>query len=74
MCGNVEEWCNDWYAISYGSKDTVSNPTGPLGGKSKVVRGGSYTSAANETIVTRRAAYLVNTKALSLGFRLVEGK
>lgn len=74
MCGNAEEWAADWYALNYGSKDTVSNPAGPVGGKSKVVRGGSYASTANETIVTRRAAYLPDTKAMSLGFRLVEVK
>ncbi len=74
MCGNAEEWVADWYALNYGSKDTVSNPAGPVGGKSKVVRGGSYASTANETIVTRRAAYLPDTKAMSLGFRLVEVK
>ncbi len=72
MSGNVEEWCSDWYAISYGSRDTVANPTGPVGGKSRVVRGGSIASAANETIVTRRAGYLPDTKEMSLGFRLVE--
>lgn len=74
MTGNVEEWCSDWYAGNYGSRDTVTNPKGPIGGKSKVVRGGSYASTANETVVTRRAAYLPNTKAMSLGFRIVEDK
>ncbi len=74
MTGNVEEWCSDWYATSYGSKDTVENPTGPVGGKSRVVRGGSYESEAHESTVTRRAGYLPNTKAMSLGFRLVEDK
>jgi formylglycine-generating enzyme required for sulfatase activity len=74
MCGNAEEWVADWYALNYGSKDTVADPKGPVGGKSKVVRGGSYASTANETIITRRAAYLPDTKAMSLGFRLVEVK
>jgi formylglycine-generating enzyme required for sulfatase activity len=74
MSGNVEEWCSDWYATSYGSRDTVANPQGPIGGKSRVVRGGSYASEANETMITRRAAYLPETKAMSLGFRLVEDR
>lgn len=74
MTGNVEEWCSDWYARSYGSRDTVDNPTGPIGGKSKVVRGGSFENVDGELTVTRRAAYLPETKANSLGFRLVEEK
>ena len=72
MCGNVEEWCADFYATSYGGKQTVENPKGPASGKSHVVRGGAFNSQANEVIVTRRAAYLPDTKAVSLGFRLVE--
>lgn len=72
MSGNVEEWCSDFYASSYGSKNTVENPTGPTGGKSHVVRGGSWSSNKDEIGVTRRAAYLPDTKTNSLGFRLVE--
>ena len=72
MSGNVEEWCNDFYASSYGSKNTVENPTGPTGGKAHVVRGGSFTSNKEELGITRRAAYLPDTKNNSLGFRLVE--
>jgi formylglycine-generating enzyme required for sulfatase activity len=72
MCGNVEEWCADFYANTYGGKQPVENPKGPASGKSHVVRGGSFTSEANELVVTRRAAYLPDTKAVSLGFRLAE--
>ncbi len=74
MTGNVEEWCNDWYAKTYGSKNDVTDPQGPTGGKARVVRGGSYISNPVELVVTRRAAYLPDTKANSLGFRLVEDK
>ena len=72
MSGNVEEWCNDFYATSYGSKNTVENPQGPASGNSHVVRGGSFTDDADDVVVTRRAAYLPDTKAVSLGFRLAE--
>ena len=72
MSGNAEEWCSDFYATTYGSKNTVENPKGPDGGRSHVVRGGSWSSNAEEVGVTRRAAYLPNTKSNSLGFRLVE--
>ncbi len=72
LCGNVEEWCSDFYATSYGGKHPVENPKGPASGKSHVVRGGSFVSESNELIITRRAAYLPETKSVSLGFRLAE--
>ncbi len=75
MTGNAEEWVSDWYySKGYGSRDTVSNPTGPVGGKAKVVRGGSVENEGSELVVTRRAGYLPDTKSRSLGFRLVEEK
>ena len=72
MTGNVEEWCNDWYGKDYVTKKDVTDPQGPDGGTSKVVRGGSWYSQANETSVTRRAAYLPDTKTMYLGFRVVD--
>lgn len=74
MTGNAEEWCSDWYGKDYYTKKDVANPTGPDGGISKVVRGGSWESNADEISVTRRAAYTPGTKSGSLGFRLVDGK
>ncbi|MBC7552881.1 MAG: SUMF1/EgtB/PvdO family nonheme iron enzyme [Taibaiella sp.] len=72
MTGNVEEWVNDWYNKDYFSKKDITNPQGPEGGISKVVRGGSWRSEADEVSVTRRAAYLPKEKSISLGFRLAE--
>lgn len=42
MSGNVEELCNDWIADDYYSNSPKENPTGPVEGVSKVLRGGSY--------------------------------
>lgn len=74
MSGNAEEWCADWYAKNYGSKDSVTNPTGPASGRAHVVRGGSWNSSAAEVTVTYRSGYMPDTKAYTLGFRLVEDK
>lgn len=74
LSGNVEEWCADFYAGTYGSKDTVTDPQGPASGHAHVVRGGAWNSSAKDIVVTRRAAYLPDTKTNSLGFRLVEDK
>jgi formylglycine-generating enzyme required for sulfatase activity len=70
MSGNVEEWCADFYSESYYTNKPVANPKGPDAGLSHVVRGGSYFSDPSELSVTRRAAFLPNTRSVTLGFRL----
>ena len=43
MTGNVWEWVSDWYSSNYYSVSTQNNPTGPVTGQSRQVRGGSWT-------------------------------
>lgn len=42
MAGNVWEWVNDRYSSDYYSSSPVNNPTGPVSGSTKVLRGGSW--------------------------------
>jgi len=42
MCGNVLEWCQDWYFDEYYKTAPRDNPGGPPGGTYRVVRGGFY--------------------------------
>lgn len=42
MIGNAVEWCSDWYDESYYENSPAVDPTGPLSGQYRVLRGGSW--------------------------------
>ena len=46
ICGNVWEWCNDFYAVDYYSKSPQTDPKGSDTGQTKVVRGGAWRFSA----------------------------
>ena len=56
MHGNVWEWCLDWYATDYPG-GSVTNPTGPDSGSSRVLRGGGWNRRARYC----RSAYRSNS-------------
>ena len=42
ICGNVWQWCNDFYGVDYYGSAPKQDPRGPDSGENKVVRGGAW--------------------------------
>jgi formylglycine-generating enzyme required for sulfatase activity len=56
ICGNVWEWCNDFYKVDYYQESPRDNPHGPKAGETKVLRGGAWRFGAD----TCRSGYRYN--------------
>jgi formylglycine-generating enzyme len=70
MEGNVGEWTADWYANL--NATPVSNPTGPLSGTYRSLRGGSYGWNAYYMGLSYRDNGLPTATMKDVGFRCVQ--
>ena len=68
MHGNVWEWCWNWSA-DYPSR-FVTDPIGPAGGRSRVIRGGGWDSPANSCRSAKHNAADPDLRAPMIGFRV----
>ena len=69
MSGNIYEWCYDWHEPY--PAELVSNPSGPVNGKVKGLRGGSLESEAKRCRIAKRGGNYPDYHNLYNGFRLV---
>jgi len=72
MAGDAAEWCLDWYGMDYTDLPS-QNPKGVESGQQRVVRGGSFATAAVDSNFrcTFRQAADPKVGACVYGFRLV---
>jgi formylglycine-generating enzyme required for sulfatase activity len=75
MGGNVMEWVSDWYDEGYYQNSPTNNPSGPLSGKERVMRGSAWNSSdapASGARVDARYKAAPGLVFMSVGFRCAE--
>ncbi len=68
MIGNVSEWCRDWYGAY--QEDAATDPAGPLMGKYRVFRGGSWLKDACYCRSAGRIREPADCRFNDVGFRV----
>lgn len=69
MAGNAAEWVADWYDWNYYHKIPELNPSGPLTGEKRVLRGGSWADVPSALRATARFSADPNFEDRTIGFR-----
>ena len=72
MMGNVYEWCSDWGVDIYYRRSPQDDPSGPLNGSKRVIRGGSWYHLPMYARCGCRDMDLPGNSNGFLGFRVVQ--
>jgi formylglycine-generating enzyme required for sulfatase activity len=71
MHGNILEWCHDWFG-AYDTSAIQVDPHGPAKSPTRVLRGGSWSSAARDSRSADRHDYPPVFRGYRVGFRIVQ--
>ena len=71
MHGNVYQWCQDWHGSDYYKKSAAENPTGPVQGAERSLRGGSWNEIPHCCRSAYRYWYGPEYRTALFGFRIV---
>jgi formylglycine-generating enzyme required for sulfatase activity len=71
ISGNVYEWCQDWYSYNFYETSALepTNPSGPLQGVYRVLRGGCWKSLQDDLRCSHRHRNNPGTVNSTYGFR-----
>ena len=68
--GNVWEWVQDWYSLTYYGHSPEADPKGPDSGEYRLARGGSWRGVVRgQSRVSSRYMLKPNTRSPVVGFR-----
>lgn len=71
MGGNVREWVWDWYDPYYYQYSPTDNPSGPVSGEKKVLKGAGYSDIYRFVRPANRLAHDPTSPGINRGFRCV---
>ncbi len=72
MTGNTWEWCEDWFGVQERHEVLSVDPTGPIAGSARVMKGGSFLchkSYCNRYRVAARSSNTPDSSTSNMSFR-----